>query len=411
MTSKIFIGNNDVASILSDMKVAYHEMGIETITVMDRETTLLDRCEVDYNFTKAKKIWFGGVRPRSLQKWLQERQHIEYKVWRKAIRECDIFVFIWSTFKTDYSDIIELKKLGKKVIFLFCGDDARWFFAAKQEYERYGFRIIEYDENYDYSVVGLENKLQRVRMAEKYADFMFSRLDQAQLELRPYYRYHMWVDSKMVKHNPSQRKDNPVIVHAPSHRKIKGTEFVLQAFERLKNEGIQFTPKLIENLPNREAIDLYTNADIVIDQLIITGTGKLASEALATGCVVMAHMGYDKYPQRNPSECPIIDVNPDTIYDELKRIILDYPRRVRLANEARPFVLNHLDVRIFCQKILDLCSNKIIPYDYQPEFYRNFFVPESKESIPIYNKWNSFVMNEDWYQSTVLKGERDGLIF
>ena len=411
MSKKIFIGNNDVASILSDMKVAYNEMGIETITVMDRETTVLDRCEVDYNFTKAKKIWFGGVRPRALQKWLQERQHIEYKVWRKAIKECDIFVFIWSSFKNDYSDIIELKKLGKKVIFLFCGDDARWYYAAKQEYELYGFRTIEYDENYDYSVAGLEKKLLRVRMAEKYADFIFSRLDQAQLDLRPYYRYHMWVDSKMVKHNPTQRATNPVIVHAPSHRKIKGTQFVLEAFERLKNEGIQFTTKLIENLPNREAIDIYTDADIVIDQLIITGTGKLASEALAAGCVVMAHMGYGVYPQKNPDDCPIIDVNADTIYQELKSIILDYPRRVKLANEARNYVLRNLDVRIFCKKIVDLCNDQQIPYDYHPDFYRNHFVPESVESTRVYNKWNQFVMDTDWYRKIVKSGERNGLIF
>ena len=408
---KVCIGNNDVASIISDLKVVFAEYGVETITIMDRKTTVLDRCEVEYDFTTYKKMWFGGVRPRRFQKWLQELQHIEYKVWRKAIKECDIFIFIWSSFKKDYSDIIELKKLGKKVIFLFCGDDVRWYYAAKQEYEMYGFKTIEYDEDYNYGISGLEKQLLRLRTAEKHADFIFSRLDQAQLQLRPHFRYHMWVDSNIVKYNPEQRKINPIIVHAPSHRKLKGTQFVLEAFEKLKSEGIEFTPLLIENIPNRKALAIYTNADIVIDQLIITGTGKLASEALAAGCVVMAHMGYTNYPQKNAQDCPVIDVNAHTIYSELKKIILDYPRRVELAAKGRDYVVNNVDVRIFCKKILNLCKGDEIEYDYYPDFYRNKFTPESVDKLPIYNKWNFYVKECDWYKDYVLPGERSGLLF
>ena len=408
---KIFIGNTDVASILSDLKIAFAELGIETITVMDSETSVLDRCEVDYKFIDYKRFWFGGVRPRSLQKWLQERQHIEKRVWRKAIKECDIFIFIWSTFKFDYSDLAELKGLGKKVFFLFCGDDARWYYAAKQEYEYYGLKVIEYDENYDYSIKGLEARLRRVRLAERYSDFIFSRLDQAQLELRPYYRYHMWVDSKLIKHQPSQRQDNPIVAHAPSHRLLKGTSYVLDAFKRLQSEGISFTPILIENTPNRKALEIYADADIVIDQLIITGTGKLASEALAAGCVVMAHMAYEKYPQNNPLECPIIDVNSENIYESLKSIILDYDKRVKLAGRGRDYVLRHLDVRNFCRKILNLSDGHNLPYDYIPEFFRNRFIPESEESIPIYNKWNESVNQTEWYSNYVKPGQRSGLNF
>lgn len=408
---KIFIGNNDIASQVSDLKVAFKSLGVDTLTAMDRKAGGVIKGNVDYNFTDYKKIWFGGVRPKIFQKWLQEQQHIEYKVWRKAVKECDIFIFIWSSFRPDFSDFKELREKGKIVINCFVGDDARWFYSAKQEYESYGMRAPIYNEDYNYAVSGLRFRLKHIRIAEKYCHHVFSRLDQAQLQLRPYHRWNMMVLPEKIKHNPVQRKTKVKVLHAPTHRKAKGTEFVLAAFKKLKSEGFDFEVVLLENVPNEEAIKMYVDADIIIDQLIWPGTGKFSTEALAAGKVVMSHMAYDRYPQKNPKECPIIDVNPDTIYDELKSVITDYERRQILANKGRDYVIKYLDVRIFCNKVLDLCSGKKIEEDYQPDFFRNQYVPESEEAAEECNKWTAIVKDCDWYKHYVPSGERAGLIF
>tara|TARA_B110000046_G_scaffold168490_1_gene186922 strand:+ start:4907 stop:6148 length:1242 start_codon:yes stop_codon:yes gene_type:complete len=408
---KIFIGNNDVASQISDLKLVFKDLGFETLTVTDRPNASIIRGNVDYNFTEHKKLWFGGVRPRILQKWLQEKQHIEYKVWRQALKECDVFIFIWSSFQPDYSDFIELKKRGKTLINCFVGDDARWYYAAKQEYEHHGMIAPEYEANYNYGTTGLLRRLRHVRMAERYCDAIFSRYDQGQLQLRPYYRWNMMVMSDQIPHNPTQRKVRPKILHAPSNRKAKGTEFVLDAFDKLKNEGLDFEVVLLENVPNEKAIEIYSDADVIIDQLIFPGTGKFSTEGLAAGKVVMSHMAYDNYPQKNPKDCPIIDVNPSTIYHELKSIISDLPKRQQLANIGRDYVNKYLDVKIFCQTILDLHDKKEVPFDYEPDFFREHFVPESEESKIEYNKWTEFVKNCDWYKELVPSGKRDGLFF
>ena len=386
-------------------------MGFDTLTLMDREVAPIIRSEVDFNFTNYKKWWFGGIRPRKFQKWLQEKQHIEHRVWRKAIRECDIFVFKWSTFKSDYSDIEELKRLGKKIVYIFCGDDVRWYYAAKQEYEKYGLRSIEYDSDYNYESDALELKLRRLRIAERYADFIFSRTDQAQMQLRPYYRYHMWVDPKRINNNPQQRKLRPIVAHAPSNRALKGTSFVLNVFDRLKNEGVAFEPLLLENVPNEKATQIYSDVDILIDQLIITGTGKLASEALAAGCVVMSHMAYNNYPQKNPLACPILDVNPDNLYENLKQIILNHEERSEIASRGLAYVEQNLDIRLFCKKIISLVNGEKIAFDYEPTFFRESFVPESDDKLALYNSWNTFVRNEEWYSKNIKPGTRAGLLF
>jgi hypothetical protein len=270
---------------------------------------------------------------------------------------------------------------------------------------------MEYDKSYDYSAKALNARLTYLRLAEKYSDFIFSRLDQAQLQLRPYYRWNMMVPIKKFKNNPEQRKEKPVVAHAPSNRAIKGTRLVLDAFDRLKKEGISFEPLLIENVPNQKAIEMYSDADIVIDQLFCPGTGKLATEALACGSIVMGHMAYNKYPQKNPADCPIIDVNPDNLYQELKELILNYEFRKEHALKSRPYVEKHLDVKSFCEKVISLVNKEKIEFDYTPTFFRNNFIPESGESIEIYNNWNLVVKNCNWYKQFVKPGERAGLVF
>lgn len=160
-----------------------------------------------------------------------------------------------------------------------------------------------------------------------------------------------------------------------------------------------------------EAIKQYTNADILIDQLLCPGSGKLATEALASGTIVMSHMGYDLYPQNNPSDCPIIDVNTNNLYEKLKQLILNYDFRKKHAQQGRSYVEKHLDVKFFCQKVLDLLNGVDMKYDYYPTFFRDGFIPESAESIPVYNKWTAFVKDCNWYKEHVVSGNRDGLIF
>ena len=292
------------------------------------------------------------------------------------------------------------------------GDDVRWYYGAKQEFDFYKMKAPEYDEKYYYDIEkGLKPRLRRIRMAEKYSDFIFSRVDQAQLQLRPFYRWNMMVIPEQIPHNPKQRKEKPKVLHAPSNRKAKGTRYILSAFEKLKKEGVGFEVVLLENVPNEKAVEIYSDSDIIIDQLIFPGTGKFSTEGLAAGKVVMSHMNYKGYPQNNPEDCPIIDVNSDSIYQELKNIISDYDKRDKLASLGRDYVCKYLDLKIFCQTVLDLQAGKQKKSDYSPTFYRDYFVPESHEATLIYNKWNEYVSDCDWYKDIVKPGERDGLVF
>ena len=59
------------------------------------------------------------------------------------------------------------------------------------------------------------------------------------------------------------------IIHAPNHRKIKGTSFLIKAVEELKDEGLDLELILIEKKSNEEVLSLIESADLVLDQLVV----------------------------------------------------------------------------------------------------------------------------------------------
>jgi hypothetical protein len=92
-------------------------------------------------------------------------------------------------------------------------------------------------------------------------------------------------------------------------------------------------------------------------------------------------------------------------------LIDDYNWRKKLAERSRTYVENHLDVRLFCKKVIDLVNNEVIDYDYIPSFFRDDYVPTSDQEKLLLNSWTQLVQGEAWYAKYVSSGDRKGLIF
>ena len=410
--AKIFIGLYDIASQISDWKKGFSALGFETLTATLRKQHIVQRNEVDIDISKSWQLSYRGVRPKALQAHLQDKWHFaKNKVFKRALKECDIFIFIGAGFYEDYSDFKAIKEKGKKLICIFTGDDCRWYYCMKQEFEMYGMHTMPYEPGYDYSTTNLKSHLTHLRSAEKYADLIVSIPNQAQMALRPYYLFKCAVDLDMFPHRPVQRKI-PKIIHAPSSPHFKGTSHFLDAVAKLKNEGVSFDFELIQGIPNKEAIQKYADADIILNQLFCPCGGKLAHEGMALGKVVLTRMAFDKnYDEQTPEGCPLVDVSPENIYEVLREIIYDLPRRQRLAEAGRPYVEKNNAVNVVSQRLLDMLEdNNRFPH-FIPSFFKDHFVPESETAIPIYNDWNRYVSGSGWYKQYVGFFERGRLIF
>jgi hypothetical protein len=128
--------------------------------------------------------------------------------------------------------------------------------------------------------------------------------------------------------------DVPVIVHAPQHRRIKGTDYLVEAVADLRSRGFMAELRLIERLSRHEALNAYADADIIADQFIIGSYGMFALEGLALGKPVLTYL--DEQHLGNPAyDLPIVNTNPYNIRQVLAALLRVPVLRVRLGRVAR----------------------------------------------------------------------------
>lgn len=219
-------------------------------------------------------------------------------------------------------DLPLLKKAGKGIVVTYQGDDAR-----QGDYLRQHFAINianEVEATY-YSPRTDQHKRWRIAQFAAYADRIFAlnpdllHVLPAQAQFLPYAHIDLneWQPVRAQRATP----EVPVVVHAPSHRGVKGTRFVLEAVARLQTEGVAFEFILVEGLSNAEARQVYERADLLVDQLLAGWYGGLAVELMALGKPVICYLREEDLtfiPAPMRSALPLINATPATIYETLK---------------------------------------------------------------------------------------------
>jgi hypothetical protein len=125
------------------------------------------------------------------------------------------------------------------------------------------------------------------------------------------------------------------IVHAPTNREAKGSTYILAALEKLQKTHGQFIDVLlVENIPHAQAMKIYQEADLVIDQILIGWYGGFAVETMKMGKPVIARIAEEDLHFIPPEMATdvlntVINANPNNIYQVIKKCIED---RTMLAN-------------------------------------------------------------------------------
>ncbi|MDB2497676.1 aminotransferase [Alphaproteobacteria bacterium] len=140
-------------------------------------------------------------------------------------------------------------------------------------------------------------------------------------------------------------RSSPVVIcHAPNHRGFKGTEFVIEAIQRLRDEGLQVELRLLEKLQTSEVRRvLCEEADILLEQLVVTGHGLNGLEGMASGLPVISNLEDEAQlmPFRRWSyfgECPIASASPENLVDVLRKLVTRPELRRQLGDAGRAYV-------------------------------------------------------------------------
>jgi glycosyltransferase involved in cell wall biosynthesis len=151
---------------------------------------------------------------------------------------------------------------------------------------------------------------------------------------------------------PPSDAARPLVVHAPSSRRRKGTEHVIAACERLPIEL-----EIVEGLPHDEARRRYEHADIVVDQLNAGWYGLFAIEAMALGKPVVTFL-HDEAVARTEeafgTRVPIVSATAETLADRLRPLVEDAAERRRVGAESRSYVEQVHDVERVADRLLDI---------------------------------------------------------
>ena len=247
----------------------------------------------------------------------------------------DVFHFNFGkTLLSKNRDVPFLKHLGKKLVMEFWGNDVRTNDSQAQE------PIANLAE---FSRCKITKKLKRL---SRYIEVALV----ADLELKayvePFFQRVEFVPQrieleKFTPSYPDPAKEKPLIVHAPTDRAIKGTDYILEAVETLKSEYL-FEFRLIEGMKHSEAKKLYVNADIVVDQLRLGTYGVFAVESMALGKPVITYIS-SEVKDSYPKALPITSASKETIHDVLERLIVNGALRHDTGIKSRKYVEDYHD--------------------------------------------------------------------
>jgi glycosyltransferase involved in cell wall biosynthesis len=159
------------------------------------------------------------------------------------------------------------------------------------------------------------------------------------------------VDLGRIAPAPPSDRERPLIVHAPSSRRRKGTEHVIAAVE-----GLDADLDLVEGLHHDEAFERYRAADIVVDQLNAGWYGLFAIEAMALGKPVVTFL-HDEAVRRTEAafgtRVPLVNASAETLREALRPLVADAARRRELGAASRAYVERVHDLERITDRLLD----------------------------------------------------------
>lgn len=251
------------------------------------------------------------------------------------ISDYDVFHFIFNrTLMPQSTDVIPLKKLGKRVFMHNLGSEIR-----VPEIARVHHKYWSYAEDYLSSLNG-DQILHNIKAYSTWIDHCIVNDYEMRSYVEPYYKQiHMLglpIDTEKYSYKPQVHHDPIRIVHAPTNRSVKGSVYFEKAIENLqKKYAIDY--HRIEKTDHDEAMKQYGNADIVLDELIIGTYGSLTMECLSMGRCVATFINPSFQTPHNET-IPVLNVTVDTVEAQLEKLILSFDLRSELSKLGRQYV-------------------------------------------------------------------------
>ena len=245
-------------------------------------------------------------------------------------------------------DLPLLRALGKTIVVTFQGDDARQAAVG-------GSLVAAVPEHYTAELDAARRRT--IAAFDRYADAIFFLNPDlaAVLPGRAVFLPYASVDPVEWAVRPEAADNPPLVVHAPSDPRVKGTERIVVAVDRLRAEGVPLRFELVQGVSREAVRAVVERSAVVVDQLNAGWYGGFAVEAMALGKPVLAAVGsvaLPCVPAALREELPVVDVTADTLADRLRALLISAEERRRLGLEGRAFVERWHDPREVARTVI-----------------------------------------------------------
>lgn len=252
---------------------------------------------------------------------------------------------------------------GKKVVMEYLGNDIR----------NYKYIVSKYDLPKNHSFVKNIEKhdlkvSNRIQNEKKYIDLKIVCIP-VFFEYARRYCYSiddylpLAIDISNIAYHGVKNKNTKKsinILHAPTKRDFKGTEYIENAIQQLIEEGYQIEFRIVEGVTHARLFGEYKECDIFIDQISTGWYGTAALESMAFGKPTCAFIDtqYLKYVDY-ADEIPVINVTRDNVTDKLRELIENREQLPEIGEKSRKFVEKYHDVEKVTRKLIDIYQNKV----------------------------------------------------
>lgn len=358
---RIAMGPGEVAGFFAGLKHGFDEIGVEAEHFLLFPSSFGYAAQDHYlaaPYARAQRLWFHG--PRLLRPLGRVYAHLlRVLIIVHAVRRCDIFIFpgLGSFFR--FYELPLLKLLGKTVVVIFFGSDARPPFLSGRHVDDEG-RAADPTRAF----AEARAMLRRIRRVERHADWIINHTGTDQFFTRDYVRFAaMGLPVRPPAATAvADRGDAIRIVHAPSRPIAKGTPVFREAVEELRAEGHRIDYIELIGVPNERVLAELAACDFIVDELYSDmPMAMFANEAATFGRPAVVGSYYaDDYDRDNPDarRPPTLFVHPDAAKSAVRRLVEDESYRIELGARARDFVRQCWSPAVIARRLIDIAEGR-----------------------------------------------------
>lgn len=367
LAQKIFIGPTEIAGVAQGLHEGFCELGIVSEIILS--------VAHPFQYKDTPRVWWQRIwlalgalrvsfgRDKLLRKVLSVMLH---NLWGVvvlliALYRFDAFIFLFGqTFTNTRFELWMLRRLRKKIIFIYAGSESRPPFVDGGIYPG-----LPDDPIPSAAVLQVATRRckKRVAMQEKYADYIVCSPTTAHFLTREYIN---WFAMGLPK-----RQDNHLeytgevgravkILHGPSNPLVKGSHIILQTIQGLIDDGYSIELIKLQGVSHARVLEALAYCDFVVDQVYSdTPMAALATEAAFFGkpSIVCGYFASEVGRSlRSEQIAPSLFVDPSKLKSAIKTLIEQPDVRRSLGRSAQRFVREQWGVATVAERYMQLLN-------------------------------------------------------